>query len=57
MINLNVYRLSPDVKLPTYGTSMSACFDLCFFPTTNTVSGYDKNNQPITRELFDEKHV
>lgn len=57
MINLNVYRLSEDVKLPTYGTSMSACFDLCFCPTTNVITGYDKNNQPIKRELFDEKHV
>lgn len=55
MINLNVYRLSPDVKMPTYGTSMSACFDLCFCPTTDTVTGYDKNNQPITRELLPNK--
>lgn len=52
MINLYVYKLSPDVKLPTYGTSMSACFDLCFCPTRNIVKGYDKHNQPIERELL-----
>ena len=57
MINLNVYRLSPEVQMPTYGTSMSACFDLCYCPTTDVVKGYDKYNNPINRMIFTNKDV
>ena len=57
MINLNVYRLSPDVKMPTYGTSMSACFDLCYCPTENIVKGYDKYNNPVSRMIFESKDI
>ena len=57
MINLNVYRLSEDVKLPTYGTSMSACFDLCFCPTTDTVKGYTADCNAFERQLLPDKSV
>ena len=57
MINLNVYRLSPDVKLPTYGTTMSACFDLCFCPTTNVVSGYTADCNAFERQLLPDKSI
>lgn len=52
MINLNVYRLGPDVKLPTYKTPLSACFDLFYCPTTNHITGYDKHNAQFERELL-----
>lgn len=55
MISLSVHRLSPEVKLPEYSTNMSACFDLFYSPTTDTLTGYDKNNDPFTRKnLFDD---
>lgn len=57
MINLNVHRLSSDVKMPTYGTSMSACFDLCFCPTLGSVRGYDKHNEPIDRNLLPDNGI
>lgn len=55
MIVLNVHRLGPDVKLPEYSTNMSACFDLFYNPTTDSISGYDKTNEPFNRKnLFDD---
>ena len=51
MLALNVYRLRDDMEMPTYGTSLSNCFDLSFQPTTDQVSGYDKYNNPITQKI------
>lgn len=51
MIVLNVYRLRDDIEMPTYGTSLSNCFDLSFQPTTDQVNGYDKHNNPITQKI------
>lgn len=51
MISVNVYRLREDVDLPTFGTSLSNCFDLAFFPTTKVVNGYDMFNSPVEREV------
>jgi hypothetical protein len=39
MIYLNVYRLHNDVELPTYGTTLSNCFDLSFQPTNKLLKG------------------
>ena len=49
MIALNVYRVRDDLELPTFGTSLSACFDLSFQPTSTHVTGYDKYNNPISQ--------
>jgi dUTP pyrophosphatase len=49
VIALNVYRVRDDLELPTFGTSLSACFDLSFQPTTTHVTGYDKYNNPISQ--------
>ena len=49
MITLNVYRLRDEFELPTYGTSLSNCFDLSFQPSEHTVKGYDKHNNPISQ--------
>ena len=51
MIILGVYRLGPDVVMPAYGTSMAACFDLCFCPTTETITGYNKHNFKFDRPV------
>jgi dUTP pyrophosphatase len=49
MIQLGMYRMSDDVILPSYGTTLSACFDLSFNPIDATVKGYDKYNNPISQ--------
>ena len=49
MIVLNVYRLKDEFELPTYGTSLSNCFDLSFQPSTGYVKGYDRCNNPISQ--------
>lgn len=48
-MNLIFHRKNPDVQIPTFGTSMSACFDLRYCPTESAVSGYDKWNLPVER--------
>lgn len=47
MIILNVYRLRDDLEIPTYGTSLSNCFDMSFQPTSDIVTGYDKFNNKL----------
>jgi dUTP pyrophosphatase len=51
VIALNVYRLRDDMEIPTYGTSLSACFDLSFQPSDTHVIGYDKYNNPISQTI------
>ena len=47
MIDLGMYRLSEDVKIPTFGTKMSTCFDLHYCPTNKVVKGYSEFNKPV----------
>ncbi len=49
MITLNVYKIRDEFELPTFGTSLANCFDLCFQPSEATVKGYDKHNNPIAQ--------
>ena len=51
MIYLNVYRVNDQVELPTFGTTLSTCFDLSFQPTSNVVTGYDSFNAPVERDV------
>jgi dUTP pyrophosphatase len=45
---VDIVKLDEDVPTPTYGTSMSACFDLCYFPDESTTAiGYNKFNMLI----------
>jgi dUTP pyrophosphatase len=58
MLSLSFYKMNPDVQDPTYGTSMSACFDLRFCPTDkNVVKGYDVWNYPCERFLSATKDL
>ena len=57
MIILNVYKLHDDLELPTYGTSLSNCFDLSFQPTDTHVIGYDRYNNPISQLINDFKEI
>lgn len=51
---VELYKLHENVPLPSYGTTLSACFDLCFFPTEDIVSGYDENNNPVERFVLNQ---
>lgn len=53
MIQLGLYSLRDDVVMPSFGTSMSTCFDLCFNPGEPTVKGYDEWNNPINQYVND----
>jgi len=57
MIYLNVFRLDYSIELPTYGTSMSSCFDLSFHPTKDIVKGYDAYNTKVGRQVNALKEV
>lgn len=48
---LSFYRMNPDVIVPTYGTSLAACFDLRYCPTENSVKGYDEYNNEVVRSI------
>lgn len=48
-----LYKMDPNVPTPRYGTSMSACFDLTFFPITPFVNGYDIYNSQCVRSVID----
>lgn len=50
---VELFRYSDEVPVPTYGTSMSACFDLSFQPTGRfSIQGYDRYNQPCDRMCY-----
>lgn len=51
MIQLGVFRLGEDVKMPKYSDNMSSCFDLHFCPTTNNVHGYTRHGAAFTKPL------
>ena len=57
MIYLGVYGLGEDVPVPTYGTKYSSCFDLIFYPTQPTVTGYNVNNEPVERFVNDHGEI
>ena len=56
MIEVNVFRLHEDAVVPSYGTSLSTCFDLGFYPSKSDpiVNGYDKFNLQIQRYIDDK---
>lgn len=57
MIDLGIYRLSDDVQLPKYGTSLSTCFDLRYCPTNKIVNGYDGDNFAVERYVGNDKSL
>ena len=50
---IQLFRLSNEVPVPAYGTSMAACFDLSFQPTGRfSIQGYDRYNEPCDRMCY-----
>lgn len=56
MIYVDVFRLHKNAVVPNYGTSLSACFDLGFYPSTSDpiVTGYDRYNSKFERHINDD---
>jgi dUTP pyrophosphatase len=56
--DLGVYKIHEDAKLPEYGTTASACFDLCaYIPTGSTVDFFDPTNKKNTIEISDARLI
>ena len=52
MNRLSVYKTHPAVRLPSFATSQSACFDLAFNNAgKSTYKGYNKNNGEFERNF------
>lgn len=50
---VQLVKLSDEVPVPVYGTSMSACFDLSFQPCGRfSIKGFDKWNRPCDRTTY-----
>lgn len=50
---IKLFKLSEEVPVPAYGTSLAACFDLSFQPTGRfSIQGYDKYNNPCDRMCY-----
>jgi dUTPase len=50
---IRLFRLSDEVPVPAYGTTMAACFDLSFQPTGRySIQGYNNQNEPIDAMVY-----
>lgn len=49
---VDLFQLHPDVPIPVYGTTESACFDLTCFPTAPTIKVYDEHNKECDRTVY-----
>jgi dUTP pyrophosphatase len=50
-VKLSVYKLDKEVSTPKFGTSLSTCFDIEYFPTKDHVVGYSKSNEEVVRKI------
>ena len=48
-MDIEIYRMSPDVRMPKFGTDRATCFDIEYCPVSDIVTGYDRYNIVITR--------
>ena len=53
-MKLEIFRMHPEVSVPKFGTSLSTCFDIEYFPTERVISGYSQFNQ-IRREVREKR--
>lgn len=55
MLDLKIYKTNPEVTLPKFGTSQSACFDLSYQPNGKyEYTGYSVYNGTFTRPIHAE---
>lgn len=56
--DLKIYKLNPDVELPTFATEGAACFDVRFqIGYSKEYTGFNATNSQFTREFSDNKLV
>ena len=57
-ILLGLYRIDNTVAYPTFGTTLSTCFDLRYHPTNaNKIQGYTEYNDQIDRQIHEDGSV
>lgn len=53
MTVLKMYRICPDVKLPSFATKQASCFDLFFYgKNKKAIKGFTQHNKPIDRSYY-----
>lgn len=59
MIEVGVFKLHEKAAIPSYGTSLSACFDLGFYPSASDpiVKGYNEYNVPVEHIIADNSII
>lgn len=57
MFVMNVAKTGVGVNIPKFGTSLSTCFDLEFYPTQEIVEGYDRYNNKIINTVDENDEV
>ena len=50
-MDIEIYRMSADVRMPKFGTDGATCFDIEYCPVSDIVTGYDRYNIEITRYI------
>lgn len=55
MVNLGFHRLNPRVLIPSFGTIMSACFDIRYCATEKTLKTYDCSNFQVNRLICEDR--
>ncbi len=57
-VKLSFFKLGKEVTIPTYGTSLSTCFDFKYYPTDKkTLTAYDKHNIKVDRRIENDGSV
>jgi dUTP pyrophosphatase len=46
-MKLEIFKMHPEVSTPKYGTTLSTCFDIEYFPTEKVIKGYNQFNQEV----------
>lgn len=55
---LKIFKLNPEIELPTLATEGSACFDIKFqIGSAKTYTGFSQTNTQFTRNFVDDKLV
>lgn len=55
-MNIEIYRMNADARLPKWGTDYANCFDIEYCPVNDIVHGYDDANVAIQRWIAKDTH-
>lgn len=55
MVRLGFHRLNPRVIIPSFGTSLSACFDIRYCATQQSLKAYDNFNFVVNKQINEDR--